>query len=1465
MSVASNDWATRFSACLASLRSAQAVKALEDLQKSNRESLETIQTLLSEPQDEARRSELALSRSLDLALAILWSANNVPPGKDHNPLRSAAMPVLRNLPSLCLKLDDFRSLQTLQKGAGNLVEVVRSRLDSRLYVLKTVVKGIVKRQPSTHSPTFEAALLSRDWDRGGAALTPKLSAAFQSSGSVHILLEYCPGGDFYQLLDSASKIDSNWPGRSSSGGLLTEDWVRKYAIDMVAAIAWAHNQGFAHRDIKPSNFLLDKSGHLKLCDFMSAAPFSEFLLPEDALDGRMVKTRRIHGFYCQACVGTCDYIAPEILEAEAARIEEAERSDLYGSPTGKVPRSTSSSELAPENKEAGAYGPEVDWWSFGIVVYEMTFGSLPFFSSRLEATYERIKNHEEELFLDPSVGCSNLLRGFIRRLLAVPHLRLGRGGSLEVQQDPFLRGVDWSDPWKMEAPFVPRTLTSESSQDAASPAHFGGANELSILHSPQVLPYGKYVNQTVSGIDSLPNFSAIFSGDLDDFPAYADSFDHFNRTSGIHSRANGSIFARNGPDGHPSGTGMLRPNESEELHHQQERSVFNPGGIPRSTSSPAVCDPSSPYSGPLHSSPSPSMVRHTPKWSDVNLQFFGFSHLPGPSAFSPPSDPKPKELSLIMEASESVPASPCKASDLPASIPSGLDSSPVAWSGAASAAPMASTPFQKGTFNLIESPGVSINGLPNSPPFFGTPAWTAAQRNLQRRAVETASRAKVGGSSNFVTPARKPLSSNSLESQPGSAAGSRDKNYSAAQMQTPAANPSSTPAAVPPSPYPFPLASAPATSRIASRLRAAAGSTPASGLPLRRNDLARARSATPNATAGGSFGSDSRNSGGSNAVRDLSEREAWDEMMAAVQKSVRKKKKDAAAAAASATPSELAEKLKIPRSITDPELSSKSVARPPSVRQALSEWRNGAAAAAAASPSSSGSKEDIASSTAGPPTSRIERSSSQLSQNQIAPGSSTLLKDGRRNLVFPRPTVSVASPVLEPYASDPEESDPESPLSGRLTPGLGPFQDSRTPDDSRGGSDWTGGGGAGGAGGLRHRKSARQLLLKAQERATPTKPARTQSPSLTEAFGTKNHHHHHHNHHHQLEHGLLDSFTAPHSRANSHGSERNSDHLTLAPHQDHLTTGPLARSRPLSMMVQPPPYRSHTNPPNPIIFPPSSSSSSPSSILVSNSLESSSSSSSLTTSSCSRINPQPQTTDLVGSNEKTVVRHRPILGMMTTARREKAAVLDRRRSVGELATRTTMTSTNSIGKRLVPGVGGGGGGGGGAIAGGLRRKDSSETLSEYRQGIVRPSSLVLIHHPNNTKSSSLPPSSEDAFLLEPKSIRIQPSTTSTQPHPTNLSIQRCIRRTRSSHLQGGTSWGERLSVHRAPPPPPSPPTKAQPSFLVLKEDPDEEESQPTNPDDLSLLSGLGQRHNALQGSLSGLERRLANLKARLDE
>lgn len=142
------------------------------------------------------------------------------------------------------------------------------------------------------------------------------------------------------------------------------------------------------RDIKPGNFVLTAAAHLQLIDFGSAAP----LLDPDG-DG----VRRLPKEHCVVPCGTCDYIAPEILRAHEralVRLEmEGEDDETTFHTRIEISMSEDDEEDDPDGGERG-YGAEVDWWSVGVMLYEMAYGVTPFFAPSVQTTYLRIMDHK---------------------------------------------------------------------------------------------------------------------------------------------------------------------------------------------------------------------------------------------------------------------------------------------------------------------------------------------------------------------------------------------------------------------------------------------------------------------------------------------------------------------------------------------------------------------------------------------------------------------------------------------------------------------------------------------------------------------------------------------------------------------------------------------------------------------------------------------------------------------------------------------------------------------------------------------------------------------------------------------------------------------------------------------------------------------------------------------------------------
>ena len=111
--------------------------------------------------------------------------------------------------------------------------------------------------------------------------------------------------------------------------------------------------------------------------------------------------------------------------------------------------------IAPEVFSQNGYGEEADWWSIGVMFFEMVVGFPPFFSENPSDTCKKIVKWRENFSIPADANLSPEAESFILRMVSQPESRLGVHGVEEIKKHPFFKGIDWNNIRNMKAPFIP--------------------------------------------------------------------------------------------------------------------------------------------------------------------------------------------------------------------------------------------------------------------------------------------------------------------------------------------------------------------------------------------------------------------------------------------------------------------------------------------------------------------------------------------------------------------------------------------------------------------------------------------------------------------------------------------------------------------------------------------------------------------------------------------------------------------------------------------------------------------------------------------------------------------------------------------------------------------------------------------------------------------------------------------------
>ncbi|KAJ1916852.1 hypothetical protein H4219_003548 [Mycoemilia scoparia] len=316
-------------------------------------------------------------------------------------------------------IDDFKVLKLIGKGGYGMVYLVQHRLTKRYFAMKVLRKAsILVHSRSIAFTKTERAILEAIQH----PFVVKLYYAFQSDRKLFLVLEYISGGELFTHM--------------ANERVFTQEQAVFYIAELMLALNHLHKQGIIYRDLKPENILLSADGHLVLTDFgLSKTALNEEEEEEEeeedsddnddkeslGMNTNNNSNKKKNGKTNTFC-GTPAYMAPEVLD------------------------------------RSRSYDKSVDWWSMGVLLYEMMTGRTPFWGKNHKQIYDSIikKKVVYPKYMSPDV------RDLLSRLLKKqPSKRLGFGpnGFQKIKEHRVFRNVNWksleSDYMGHEPPIKP--------------------------------------------------------------------------------------------------------------------------------------------------------------------------------------------------------------------------------------------------------------------------------------------------------------------------------------------------------------------------------------------------------------------------------------------------------------------------------------------------------------------------------------------------------------------------------------------------------------------------------------------------------------------------------------------------------------------------------------------------------------------------------------------------------------------------------------------------------------------------------------------------------------------------------------------------------------------------------------------------------------------------------------------------
>ncbi|KAL8239289.1 hypothetical protein R6Q59_015856 [Mikania micrantha] len=334
-------------------------------------------------------------------------------------------------------------------GSGDIGTVYLAELSGTNYpfAIKVMDNEFLERRqkmPRAHMEREILSILDHPF-------LPTLYAHFVSENLSCLVMEYCPGGDLHVLRQKQ-------PAR-----FFHEQAARFYVAEVLLALEYLHMLGIVYRDLKPENILVREDGHIMVTDFDLSLRCSVNPTLIQSPSSGMVEPPRISGPCAgSSCIDpfcikpTCQKVLcfrSKISPTSKARTTKPNLAALNHSLPLLVAEPTEARSnsfvgtheyLAPEIIKGEGHGSAVDWWTFGIFLYELLYGRTPFKGPGNDETLANVIL--ENLWFPETPLVSFQARDLIKGLLMKePENRLGsQRGATEIKNHPFFDGLNWA-------------------------------------------------------------------------------------------------------------------------------------------------------------------------------------------------------------------------------------------------------------------------------------------------------------------------------------------------------------------------------------------------------------------------------------------------------------------------------------------------------------------------------------------------------------------------------------------------------------------------------------------------------------------------------------------------------------------------------------------------------------------------------------------------------------------------------------------------------------------------------------------------------------------------------------------------------------------------------------------------------------------------------------------------------------